>query len=83
MKVVCINNENAESSIDSFIFVWRGASLHYTEVYLTVGKIYQTETIGANVYWLIDDSNKVRSYGRWRFTTIEDWRQKQLNELGV
>jgi len=74
MKVVCINNGEMDGAMEPF-------------VKLTLGKVY--EALGDNVspndsvFNIINDLGKRGSYYFGRFETLEEYRQKKLEKLGV
>jgi hypothetical protein len=47
---------------------------------LTVGGIYDIYAIGDRVH-VKNDKNKYCSYPLYRFGSIDEWREKQLNDL--
>jgi hypothetical protein len=74
MKVVCIKK-------------YRSQGLQYE---LTYGKIYDTVPGTARIasidnfnYWIINDRGYKEYYSREKFITLEEWRKRQLNELGI
>jgi len=81
MKVVCIKK-------------YRSQGLQYE---LTYGKIYDTVPSTAFLpellsdptsidnfnYWIINDRGYKEYYSREKFITLEEWRKRQLNELGI
>jgi hypothetical protein len=74
MKVVCVNNGPMDGAMES-------------SVNLTLGKIY--EALGDNlspndsVFNIINDIGNRGSYYFGRFETLEEYRQKKLEKLGV
>lgn len=72
MKTICvkINIDNTEEG-------------DYSD-YITLGKIYQVSTnIYALYYQIIDDKGNKNSIPKELLTPIQDWRDIQLNKLGV
>ncbi len=74
MKVVCIKK-------------YRSQGLQYE---LTYGKIYETvpgtsriPSIDNYNYWIINDRGRKEYYSKDEFLTLEEWRKRQLNELGI
>ncbi len=80
MDVICI-----DSSIDSYFKV--------EDVKVTVGKVYSMDMIinkdkdnvqlDSALFWIKDDIGHHHLVKFGHFMTIEDYRDKQLNELGI
>jgi hypothetical protein len=74
MKVVCVNNGAMDGAMES-------------SVNLTLDKVY--EALGDNVspndsvFNIINDIGNRGSYYFGRFETLEEYRQKKLEKLGV
>ena len=77
MKVVCIKK-------------YRSQGLQYE---LTYGKVYETVPGTATIfdflpiddfnYWIINDRGCKEYYSKDKFLTLEEWRKRKLNELGI
>ena len=68
MKVVCIDN------------VKRGGVI----LPLTIGKVYETDGLQSTLYRIrCDDDVSIGEFGNWRFVSLEEWRERQLRELGI
>jgi hypothetical protein len=80
MKIICISDDNTliigkkySEAIDS-----------YYEFNLTVGKVYEYFNIdNINWYQIIDDSGFKFYYPPCFFITIEDYRNKKLEDIGI
>jgi hypothetical protein len=74
MKVVCVNNGPMDGAMES-------------SVNLTLGKVYEAlgDNLSANdsVFNIINDIGNRGSYYFGRFETLEEYRQKKLEKLGV
>lgn len=74
MKVVCVNNGSMDGAMES-------------SVNLTLDRVY--EALGDNlspndsVFNIINDIGNRGSYYFGRFETLEEYRQKKLEKLGV
>ena len=74
MKVVCVNNGAMDGAMES-------------SVNLTLDKVY--EALGDNlspndsVFNIINDIGNRGSYYFGRFETLEEYRQKKLEKLGI
>ena len=76
-KVVCINTNE----------------LTKEPLYLTYGKVYETVPGTATIfdflpiddfnYWIINDRGCKEYYSKDKFLTLEEWRKRKLNELGI
>ena len=74
MKVVCVNNGSMDGAMES-------------SVNLTIGKVYEAlgDNISPNdsVFNITNDIGNRGSYYFGRFETLEEYRQKKLEKLGV
>jgi hypothetical protein len=74
MKVVCVNNGPMDGAMES-------------SVNLTLDKVYEAlgDNLSANdsVFNIINDIGNRGSYYFGRFETLEEYRQKKLEKLGV
>lgn len=78
MKVVCIENKrtNYLSQVDD-------------QLQLTIGKIYEVENTLISKsgfitkYWIRNDVNRSRWIPIYLFKTIDEWREKQLEDLDI
>jgi len=75
MKVVCIKD-------------YLSTGLHApNRQELTYGKVYDVinirDILGEDVYWIINDIGYKEYYTYSQFLSLEEWREKQLNELGI
>ncbi len=91
MKLILITNPKLviPKSIDHISMSRR------PDTYLTKGKVYEGELTpnflyGSETYQLVDssyivrcDDNKLRKFMAKDFMTLEEWREKQLNEIGI
>ncbi len=53
---------------------------------LTKGKVYEVVNntlVGVNCYVVLDNIGQRRIQSRSSFITVEEWRDKQLKELGI
>ena len=74
MKIICIDNNLKRSN---------GSSFKMLKLNLTIGKVYES-TGGSPAMWSITcDDGVIREYSAGRFVTLEEWREKQLKELGI
>ena len=86
MRIVCIDNKVIRT--DS-----RGVSYLKTDEFLKVGKSYETfmtpkEFETCSVVGLCDEETEDdivgdRLYDKYLFLPIAEWREKQLNEIGI
>jgi hypothetical protein len=81
MKVVCIDNELKRSS--ELV-----KPIKLTN--LTIGKVYESPIVGLPGMWSIIgrvaitcDDGIVRDYSTTRFIALEEWREIQLNKIGL
>ena len=71
MKVVCIDNSNPlEFPIPKLR-------------HLTLGKIYTVCIERKESYVIFDDINDKQSWYKWRFKTLNEFRDEKLKELGI
>lgn len=65
-KVICIDNKNGNNSVS-----------------LTIGKSYTIREFDVYDYNIdvINDDGDIGQYRMQRFTTLETWREQQLNKL--
>ena len=74
MKVVCVNNGPMDGAMES-------------SVNLTIGKVYEAlgDMVSPNdsVFNIINDIGNRGSYYFGRFETLEEYRQKKLEKLGI
>lgn len=70
MKVICIND-------------FKKSSLTGQHNGLRYGGVYDVVEINYSAIRIINDLDKQHTYKRSRFMTLEEWREKQLNELGI
>ena len=71
MKVVCINNTEMDSAME-------------TSVNLTIGKVYDVignVTYEDSVFPIINDIGKKVTYYNGRFESLEEYRSKKLNKI--
>lgn len=73
MKVVCINNDAT--------YKWQNP------LPLTIGKVYHHQknfmTFEELYYTVIDDNGEQHNIDKGKFQTLQEWRQNQLNKLGI
>jgi hypothetical protein len=69
MKVKCISTASGESA----------NALHYR--FLTVGEIYEVESINEHGYLLIADNNIQSQFRKESFITIQQLRDNKLNQI--
>ena len=48
---------------------------------LTIGKTYEGNLDKATWFTVTDDKGKESEFYEWRFSTIQDWREKQLDKI--
>ena len=74
MKVVCVNNGPMDGAMEP-------------SVNLTLGKVYEAlgDMVSPNdsVFNIINDIGNRGSYYFGRFETLEEYRQKKLEKLGI
>ena len=76
MKVVCIDN------------VKKGGVI----LPLTIGKVYETSG-GPSLCWhglpaaaqytITSDTGELYDLATWRFVSLDEWRERQLKEIGI
>ena len=72
-KVVCIDEKTRDS-------------LTKSPMHLTYGKVYDHIDYDEGVtsfISIIDDTGIEFNHRKFRFISIEEWREKQLNEIGI
>ena len=67
MKLVCIDNVKRNGVI----------------LPLTIGKVYETSGGPAAQYTITSDTGELYDLATWRFVSLEEWRERQLRELGI
>jgi hypothetical protein len=50
---------------------------------LTHGKIYEAENFTLYLFKVVNDNGVESNFYKNRFLTIDEWREKKLNELGI
>ena len=70
MKLVCVNLKRVE---------WT----KYPEKFITLSKLYDLIKSDEYNYLIKDDRGKFMSYSKSLFITLPEWRQKQLNKIGI
>ena len=78
MKLICIKNTQSIST--------NGHPVGVETKYFKVGEQYDAQDdypITNQHYFVIHHNGSNYSVFRTDFTTVENWRQKQLNELGI
>ena len=52
---------------------------------ITVGKWYDSVSVtqGSDYYVLVDDDSFVTLYAKYNFTTLDELRNKRLNDIGI
>ena len=74
MKVVCINETYKGHSMD----------LTYGKVYKVIDQVLKIHWVIKNdTYQIINDKGSLTWYDREVVITMDEWRNKQLNELGI
>ena len=48
---------------------------------LTIGKVYEGNLDKATWFTVTDDKGKESEFYEWRFSTIQNWREKQLDKI--
>ena len=78
MRLICIKNTKSVST--------NGHPVYVDQKYFKVGEKYDAQddyTIDNQHYFVIHHNGSNYSVYRRDFSTVENWRQKQLNELGI
>ena len=87
MKVVCIDNYLVigVSNVYNIQPDMASSSDEIDKIQLTVGKIYDTSASKNRPagYSICCDDGISRKFHKSRFITLEEWRERKLNELGV
>ena len=77
MKVVCI--KNTVTKHDS-----KGDPYDYSDPFLVIGKTYTSIADGDNVIMFENEKGDIwLSYERGIFVMQDEWRDRQLNDLGL
>jgi hypothetical protein len=79
MKVVCIKKYRSQGL---------QYELTYGKIYDIVPKdllpsVYKISTIDNFNYWIINDRGYTEYYSKDKFITLEEFRQRKLNQLGI
>ena len=48
---------------------------------LTIGKVYEGKESRSTWFTVTDDKGKESEFYEWRFSTIQNWREKQLDKI--
>lgn len=72
-KIVCVNLESDNPNI-----------VENLKASFTIGKTYEVRfVISSNAIMLVDNLGKTRAAGSKHFILLEDWRDKQIDKLGI
>ena len=71
MRILCIENKSN--------------GLMTGLINITVGKWYDSVSVtqGSDYYVLVDDDSFVTLYAKYNFTTLDELRNKRLNDIGI
>jgi len=84
MKVICIETYDFNDLTKGKIYdvIKKGPGLkHEFMKYVDINSPYNHEVY--IFYTIIDDSGWAEDYKKSQFISLEEWREKQLNELGI
>lgn len=70
MKVICISVNDPTMSNHCYGFI-------------TIGRVYETSGGPAAQYTIMSDIGDLYDLATWRFVSLEEWRERQLKELGI
>lgn len=71
MRILCIENKSN--------------GLMTGLINITIGKWYDSVAVtqGSDYYVLVDDEGFVTLYAKYNFTTLDELRNKRLNDIGI